>query len=137
VTALQLPDPQLRDELVALRAWRADDVPAHVMLFADPSVLARSWPSREPYTGDDARGFFAWQAQARRAGEALSLAFCAPDDDAHVLGGSLHAVCVAEGRASVGYWLSPASRGGASRPPRPGCSGIRWSMGCWRRRSSR
>jgi hypothetical protein len=46
VTALQLPDPPLRDALIALRAWRADDVPARVMLFADPSVLARSWSTR-------------------------------------------------------------------------------------------
>ena len=111
MTALALPDPPLRDELVALRAWRADDVPARVMLFADPSVVARSWPTGQPYTEDDARAFLGWQERARRAGEALNLAFCAPGDDADVLGGgSLYDVRLAAGRASVGYWLSPAAR---------------------------
>jgi RimJ/RimL family protein N-acetyltransferase len=112
VAALALPDPPLRDGLVALRAWRLDDVPARVMLFADPSVLARSWPTEEPYTEKDARAFFAWQEDARRAGDALNLAFCAPGDDARVLGGgSLHGVSMAAGRASVGYWTTPQARG--------------------------
>jgi hypothetical protein len=44
VGELALPDPPLADGTVLLRAWRADDVPGGVMLFADPSVLARSWP---------------------------------------------------------------------------------------------
>ncbi len=97
---------------MALRAWRPDDVPARVMLFADPSVLARSWPTGEPYTEEDARAFLSWQEQARWAGEALNLAFCRPDDETRVLGGgSLYDVSVSEGRASIGYWLSAGARG--------------------------
>jgi RimJ/RimL family protein N-acetyltransferase len=112
VSALPLPDPPLRDQRVALRAWRADDIPAGVMLFADPSVLARSWPTVEPYTEQDARAFLPWQERARLAGEAINFALCAPDDDSEVFGGcSLYAVSLEAGRVSVGYWLSPAARG--------------------------
>jgi RimJ/RimL family protein N-acetyltransferase len=112
VTALPLPDPPLREPLVALRGWCAADVPARVMLFADPSVLARSWPTDTPYTEHDARAFLAWQEQARLAGEALNLAFCAPGDQAQVLGGgSFYDVSLPSGRASIGYWLSPGARG--------------------------
>jgi RimJ/RimL family protein N-acetyltransferase len=97
---------------VALRPWRADDVPARVMRFAHPSVLARSWPTVDPYTEEDAWAFFAWQAEACRTGEALNLAFCSPGDDTEVLGGgSLHGIAPAVGRASVGYWLTPEARG--------------------------
>jgi RimJ/RimL family protein N-acetyltransferase len=112
VGELALPDPPLADGTVLLRAWRADDVPGGVMLFADPSVLARSWPGEEPYTEADAWAFFAWQKQARLAGEAFNLAFCAPEEDTRVFGGgSLYRISLDDGRASVGYWLTPAARG--------------------------
>src|SRR5215207_9484094 len=48
--SLAYPDPPLGDALVALRPWRADDVPAGVMAFADPLVQRFSWPGVEPYT---------------------------------------------------------------------------------------
>ena len=35
---LQFPSPPLADEVVLLRAWRAEDLPAKVLGFADPSV---------------------------------------------------------------------------------------------------
>lgn len=109
---LPLPDPPLCDGLVALRPWRGDDIPGRMMLFAEPSVLARSWPAETDYTEDDARAFFIWQQGARRAGEAVNLALCAPGEDTQVLGGgSLYGISLAQGRGSVGYWLTPAARG--------------------------
>jgi RimJ/RimL family protein N-acetyltransferase len=110
--ALSLPDPPLRDANVALRAWRADDVPDRLMAVADPLVQRFSWARTTPYTEADARMFFAAQEQARLRGEEISFALVVPDDDADVLGGaSLYGVDRAERRAAVGYWLAERARG--------------------------
>jgi RimJ/RimL family protein N-acetyltransferase len=109
---LQLPNPPLADEVVVLRAWRAEDVPAKVMGFADPSVQRFSWTKTMPYTEEDARSFFTYQEEARLRGEEFSFAFVEPGDPELVLGGgSLYEVDLEQGRASVGYWLPPSSRG--------------------------
>ena len=109
---LSFPDPPLADEVILLRAWEAEDVPAKVMGFADPSVQRFSWTKATPYTEQDARSFFTCQEEARRRGEELSFAFVEPGDPEVVLGGgSLYAVDREAGRAAVGYWLAPRSRG--------------------------
>jgi RimJ/RimL family protein N-acetyltransferase len=109
---LQFPSPPLADEVVLLRAWQEADVPANVMRFADPSVQRFSWAKTTPYTEQEARSFFAYQEEARRRGDELSFAFVAPGDPEAVLGGgSLHQIDLEQGRAAVGYWLSPSARG--------------------------
>jgi RimJ/RimL family protein N-acetyltransferase len=109
---LPFPHPPLADELVLLRAWSADDVPGKVMAFADPTVQRFSWPHATAYTEADARSFYRHQERARMRGEELHFAFARPDDPALVLGGgSVYGVDLDQGRAGVGYWLSPASRG--------------------------
>lgn len=109
---LRFPSPPLADEVVRLRPWQAEDVPAKVMAFADPSVQRFSWPKAMPYTEQDARSFFAHQEEARRQGDELNFAFVEPRDDAAVLGGgSLCGIDLELGRAAVGYWLAPTSRG--------------------------
>lgn len=109
---LKHPDPPLADEVVLLRAWRAEDVPAKLMGFADPSVQRFSWPKPTPYTEEDAHDFFVLQEEARRTGEELSFAFAEPADPGAVLGGgSLYGIDVEQGRTAVGYWLAPGSRG--------------------------
>lgn len=109
---LQFPSPPLADEVVLLRAWRAEDLPAKVLGFADPSVQRFSWPKATPYTEEDARSFFAFQEDARCRGEELNFAFVEPGDAEVVLGGgSLYGIDVQQGRAAVGYWLAPSSRG--------------------------
>lgn len=108
---LSFPSPPLADEVVMLRAWKAEDVPAIVMGFADPSVRRFSWAKAAAYTERDAWSFFHHQAEARRAGEELCFAFVEPADPAVVLGGgSIYGIDVEHGRAAVGYWLSPSSR---------------------------
>jgi len=112
VPELPFPDPPLADDIVLLRAWSADDIPAAVMAFADPSVQRFSWARATGYTEDDARSFFEHQEAARVRGEELNFAFAEPEDSTVVLGGgSVYDIDLEQGRAAVGYWLSPQSRG--------------------------
>lgn len=112
MAALHFPDPPLADDVVLLRAWCADDVPAKLMAFADPSVQRFSWARATTYTEDDARAFFANQERARARGEELNFAFVEPRDPAVVLGGgSVYGVDVEQGRAGLGYWLVSEARG--------------------------
>jgi hypothetical protein len=84
---LHFPDPQLADELVALRPWTADDVPDKVMAFADQSVQRFSWPHAREYTEADALDHFVEQEHARLRGEQLNFAFVDPADATAVRGG--------------------------------------------------
>jgi RimJ/RimL family protein N-acetyltransferase len=112
MTELLFPSPRLADEVVLLRAWQREDVPANLMGFADPSVQRFSWARATPYTEQDARSFFVVQEQARRRGEELNFALAEPGCPEVVLGGgSLYAVDLEQARAAVGYWLTPSSRG--------------------------
>ena len=111
-TELLFPDPPLADEVVLLRAWLPDDVPAKVMGFADPSVQRFSWARATGYTEADAYSFFDHQQAARVRGEELNFAFAPTREPATVLGGgSVYDIDVERGRAAVGFWLSPESRG--------------------------
>ena len=109
---LSHPAPPLADAVVALRPWRADDVPDKLLAFADPVVQRFSWPGTEPYTSADARAFFAAQERERLAGIELQFALTPPGDASTVLGGaSLHIWSRADAIASVGYWLAAEARG--------------------------
>ncbi len=110
--ALSVPDPPLRDGLVALRPWRSEDIPGRIMAFADPSVTRFSWPLERAYTDEDAWDFYVFQQLALMRGEELHLAFVDPRDEELVLGGgSLHEIDRGAGRAAIGYWLAPGARG--------------------------
>lgn len=109
---LSFPNPPLADQVVMLRAWKPEDVPAMVMGFADPTVQRFSWTKATPYTEEEAISFFIRQEEARQRGEELCFAFVEPATPSAVLGGgSLYDIDVEQGRAAVGYWLSPVSRG--------------------------
>jgi len=109
---LTFPDPPLGDQVVLLRAWSPDDVPVKLLAFADPTVQRFSWTRTVDYTEADARAFFEGQKQARARGEELNFAFVAPRDPAVVFGGgSVYDIDLEQGRAAVGFWLSPAARG--------------------------
>jgi RimJ/RimL family protein N-acetyltransferase len=106
------PVPPLADEVVMLRPWREADVPGKLLAFGDPVVQRFSWPRTTPYTGADARSYFAEQETARLRGEELNFALAEPGDQDVVLGGgSLYGVNLEQGCASVGYWLAPEARG--------------------------
>ncbi|WP_217915690.1 GNAT family N-acetyltransferase [Miltoncostaea marina] len=122
-----LPDPPLRDDRVALRAWRRDDVPAIVAGCRDPLVQLWTRVPRD-YGEDDARAFVAGAARGRMLGEALDLAIADPADD-RVLGAVGLLMDRHDGRrAEIGYWVAAAERGrGVARRA---CGLLsRWALG--------
>jgi RimJ/RimL family protein N-acetyltransferase len=85
-------------------------VPAQLKAFSDP--VFRRYSDWEPHTEADARRHSAETERARQRGEQVSFALVEPLDDGVVLGGaSLNEVDLACGRAAVGYWLAPQTRG--------------------------
>jgi RimJ/RimL family protein N-acetyltransferase len=125
---LRFPDPPLADEVVLLRPWAAPDVPGIFTMFADPLVQRFSWPLTTAYTHEDARRYFMEQENERLRGEAVHFAFAEPGDPAAVLGGgSVYGIDRQQGRAAVGYWLAPGTRGrgvGDLRDPPDGRLGV-------------
>ncbi len=108
---LWFPAPTLADDVVLLRPWREDDVPAMVLAFRDPVMQQFSWRTA-PYTETDARGYFAEQELARLRGDELNFALVDPHDQDVVLGAiSLYEVRLDRGCAAVGYWLAAKARG--------------------------
>jgi RimJ/RimL family protein N-acetyltransferase len=106
------PDPQLRDEVVALRPWRDADMPALVRAFTDPVVHRFSWPHVEPYTERDAWAYLAETKRAWENGTSAEFACVAPADDKAILGGaSVYDIDADERQASVGYWVAAHARG--------------------------
>lgn len=108
---LEFPVPPLAGDVVALRPWRAADVPGLVRAFGDPVLLQFSW--REGvYTEADAREFLAGQEEGRLRGEELNLAVAQPGDEDVLLGAvSLYEIRWEQGCAAVGYWLAAEARG--------------------------
>lgn len=105
---LPLPQPALRDEAVALRPWREDDVPAIVEACRDPLVPRWTFvPS--PYTEEHARAFVAAAEPQRLAGEALDLAIAAAADDRML--GAVGLLRPTGPSIEVGYWTAPGARG--------------------------
>ena len=103
----------MRDDLVALRAWAEDDVPALVRACSDP-LTQRYTSVPTPYTPEDARLFVA----GGRSSTGLPLAVVRADDTAAVVGAvGLHAVDIERSRGEIGYWTAPWARrsGVASR----------------------
>lgn len=111
VSALPLPDPDLSSGGVLLRPWLADEAVALHAAFADPEVLAFTWPSPDPYLVEDAQRFLEDQQRSRIAGQELQLAVAACGTGMLWGGVSLYAVDLTQRRASIGYWLTTAARG--------------------------
>jgi RimJ/RimL family protein N-acetyltransferase len=110
MAGLPLPTPPLADDVVALRPWRAADVPAQLAAFGD--ACFERFSDWAPRTEADARRALVEQEAARRRGEHVELAVVACHDREVVLGGaSLNGVDLSQGRAAVGYWLAPEARG--------------------------
>ena len=110
------PDPQLRDEVVALRPWRDADMPAKRAAFADPVVLRFSWPGVEPPTEAESWAQHAEHARAWEEGTAAEFACVEPHDDTAIIGGaSVYDIEPGPRRASIGYWVAaPARRRGVA-----------------------
>ena len=98
------PERPLTDGVVALRAWREEDVPAVVRICQDPEI-ARFTRVPSPYTEEDARGFL-----ERHEEEELGFAIVDADDHDEVLG-SIGLRDAGEGRGELGYLVAAQARG--------------------------
>jgi RimJ/RimL family protein N-acetyltransferase len=105
------PDPQLRDDVVALRPWRDEDIPVKFRLFSDARTLRFSWAETDGYTEADAWASHAADLRAWEEGTSAEFACTEPDDDSAIIGGaSIYDIEAAVGRASVGYWVAAHAR---------------------------
>ena len=107
-------DPRLRDEVVRLRPWRADDADA-VFAACQDSRIARFVPIPQPYTMAIAEGYVAFAAAATATGPDVHLAITDPSNDAVL--GEISRHGGDDHRAWFGYWLPPrgSRRGVATR----------------------
>jgi ribosomal-protein-alanine N-acetyltransferase len=109
---LHFPTPALADRTVLLRPWREADVPSNLMAFGDPVVQRFSWPSAQPFTEQDACGYFADQSSARLRGHGVQFALVEPHDEEEVLGGAfMYSLDRERVSAAVGDWFVPTARG--------------------------
>ncbi len=121
---IELPDPPLSSDVLALREWGEGDVAALVEACGDP-LTARYTSVPIPYTPEDARRVIAFG----RSATALPLAVVKADDQAVVLGAAgLHAISLTRRRAEIGYWTAPwARRSGVANAALELLSG--WALG--------
>lgn len=102
---LPLPDPPLHDARIALRPWRAEDVPAIVRACANPEVVQFLMSLPSPYTEDDARAWLAKLEPQRQAGTSLNMAIADRRTD-EPLGLVTARVSNRSRSAEIGYWLA-------------------------------
>lgn len=110
MAALPFPSPPLGDDVVLLRPWLETDIAAQLTAFRDP--FFQRFSDWAPQTEAEARRYLDEHEQARQRGKRIELALVEPNDHRVVLGGgSLNDVELEQGRAAVGYWLTPVARG--------------------------
>jgi RimJ/RimL family protein N-acetyltransferase len=112
MTELSFPEPPLTDGVVRLRAWTEADLPAKLAAFTDPLIDRFSNPRAAKVTDADVHASLKRNEQDRLHGESIDFAVCTEREPAAIAGGaSVFDVDLGQGRASVGYWLTPAARG--------------------------
>jgi RimJ/RimL family protein N-acetyltransferase len=110
--ALAYPDPPLADDVVALRAWRDDDLEQRFAAFDNPECLAHSWSLLEPHTVAHQEASMRGEEGRRLAGKDVHLAVTDAAEPETLFGGcSVYGLDLYRSSASVGYWLVPAARG--------------------------
>jgi RimJ/RimL family protein N-acetyltransferase len=110
VAELPLPEPPLRDGIVALRPWSAADVDAACTAMRDELIL-RFTRVPDDQTEDDVRRTIAEREQARKAGATLSLVIADTHDDTFLGTVSLLRFDWRDRRCEIGYWLAASARG--------------------------
>jgi RimJ/RimL family protein N-acetyltransferase len=108
---LPLPDPPLRSDSLALRAWSTADMPAVVAACQDPAIARFAAAVPSPCSEADARVWLATQEPARRAGLRLELAIVNLESDDLLGSIALSSVEREHGRAMVSFWVAPEARG--------------------------
>jgi RimJ/RimL family protein N-acetyltransferase len=108
---LALPDPELADDAIRLRAPVGADVPAITEACQDPDIQHFTFVP-VPYREEHARDWVAGAATRAAAGEALSLVIASVDDRAQMLGAvGLLRPDWAQRTIEIGYWVAPWARG--------------------------
>jgi RimJ/RimL family protein N-acetyltransferase len=106
---LSLPDPELADDAIRLRAPSLADVPAITEACQDPDIQHFTFVP-VPYREQDARDWVDGAASRAASGEALSLVIA--DDRAKLLGTvGLLRPDWAQRTVEIGYWVAPWARG--------------------------
>jgi RimJ/RimL family protein N-acetyltransferase len=97
----------LTDDVVRLRPFRDDDVPAIAAACADPQITRFTVGVPHPYTQEDARAYVERAEREWSHGQGRPLAIA--DADTDELLGAIEVRLGEEG--SIGYWMAPAARG--------------------------
>jgi RimJ/RimL family protein N-acetyltransferase len=110
-TELPFPDPLLQGDAILLRPWNGEDVPAIVAACQDPAISRWSPSIPYPYEESHALNWLEQQEPTRRAGQGLGLAVVHTTSNELLGAISMGTGKLAQGTASIGYWLAPQARG--------------------------
>ena len=109
---LQPPDPPLGDDLIELRLWSLDDVPAITAACSDPEI-ARWTTVPAPYTEEDAR---AWVELTTGGWEKGTAASAIVVRESAELAGAVTLWTHGRGIGELGYWMVGRFRGRGYMP---------------------
>jgi RimJ/RimL family protein N-acetyltransferase len=108
---LPLPDPELADDAIRLRAPSEADVPAITEACQDPDIQHFTFVP-VPYREEHARNWVGDAAARAAAGEGLSLVIADGDDRDQLLGAAgLLRPDRLRRTIEIGYWVAPWARG--------------------------
>ncbi len=108
---IRAPDPPLRNELVALRPWRADDAAALVAELNEPEIATFLDRIPKPYTLGDAHWYLDSTLLSWRDGSSSNFAICLAGSDVPVGSIGVRWNEFDAGTAEVGYWTAARVRG--------------------------
>lgn len=98
----------LTDGVVAVRPWRAEDIPVLVELLRDPDI-SRWTTITSPYTRKDARIFLRANARQEAMGLGSDMAVTDQHED-DILGGVGVRLHPMHGSGEIGYWVAADHR---------------------------
>jgi RimJ/RimL family protein N-acetyltransferase len=100
------PEPPLEDELVLLRPWRGEDVPAIVAACNDPEIVR--WTTvPTPYSAADAR---AWLDRCKTAWSEGAAPLAVIEQESGELAAAI-TLWLHGNVGELGYWAAPSFRG--------------------------
>lgn len=121
-TMAALTQPEIIANGITLRPWRASDLPVVMAAFADPAI--QRWHCRSMTDQEASDWIQSWQARWR---EETDAAWAVLDADIVVGQVGLRRVDLAEGLASVSYWVLANARGRRIAPRALGALAV-WSF---------